>query len=250
MNYFIPLCLFFVLFSCKKEKTQEVTEELSAAVQDQYLAEVTSSLMNSSLGQACHDNSITLAESYQAMFEYRFIEGEQVNGAYLYGIEKRFRETFFSQTGMETSWADTSDWQPISKYYRYAFDENISYLYNGLNDPNPLVLFDFNVLPGDTVNLTSHLPNYDILVEILDVSYLNVNNLNYPIVSCKLASCSNCFFTLSPDLPNPFAFEEVQVHAALIALANIPQCNQSTGISFGRSGKDFTGNWAYYLLID
>ena len=244
---FVPLYLSITLLSCQKDKAPALSEDLSQATPDQYVSEVTESRIYSSLHHSCHDYSFTLAEQYRATIEYRFVQGIQNNDMYFYGIEKRFVESFLSQTGAEPSWADTSNWQQFSKYYRYSLDENKSYLYNSLNDSNPIVLFDFNVTSGDTINLASHIPNYNVFVEVLSISNDNIGNLNYPVINCKLVSCLNCYLTISPDLPNPFAFEEGNLHIELNDSANVPQCIQTAGINYSRSGQDYSGQWVNYL---
>lgn len=242
---FLMLSLSFVFLSCKKEQTPE--DELNQMTSDQYISKITASRLKSTLAHDCHDNSFTLAEQYRSSFEYRFVQGTQINNNYFYKIEKRYIESFLSQTGFEPSWSDTSAWVEQTIYYRYSFNDNKSYLYASLNDPNPTLIFDFNVNIGDTVNIASHITNYDQFVEVLDVSYENINNLNYPIIHCKLVSCLNCYLTISPDLPNPYAFEAVDLHVELNDSSNVPTCIQTTGISYNRSAYSYNGQWIYSL---
>lgn len=232
-----------VLVSCKKDQVPTSNQ----VIQDEYISVITGSHVKSSLSHDCHDNSFTLAEQYRSSLEYRFAPGTQDNEKYFYTIEKRHIESYLSQTGFEPSWTDTSDWVQHSNYYRYSLNDQKAYLYSSFNDPSPLLLFDFNVSPGDTVNLTSHLSNFDVLVEIQDVTYDIVNNMDYPIVECKLVSCLNCYLTISPDLPNPYAFEEADLHVELNDSSNVPACIQTTGISYNRSAYSNNGQWVYSL---
>lgn len=242
------LSLSLLMISCKKEKNTETNSSASQFISDQYIPEITASRLKSTLAEDCHDHSLTLAEQYRSSFEYRFAPGTQSNDKYFYHIERRHLESLSSQTGMESSWSDTGSWEQQPNYYRYSQSEKKAYLVTSLNDPNPVLLFDFNVNVGDTINIASHLSNYDQYVEVLHVTSELVDNLDYPVVSCRLLSCSNCYFTVSPDLPNPLAFEENDLHVELNNSSNVPSCSQTAGVTYSRYGISYNAQWTYWLL--
>lgn len=239
---FNVMFLFIILFSCKKEVVILI-DEPEIIISDQDVPEISYFRFISSHRQECHDNSITLAETYSAEIEYKFLTGIQENSNYFYPIEKRFKTRFVSQTGMDSSYSNSSEWQNTQMFYRYSFNENKSFLYNSMTDSDPQLLFDFNVKEGDLVNLALNIDSFDFTIEILSVSFELVNNINLPVVKCfwnsPMGSTWDSEFTISPLLPNPFAFESKDFHSELNWFADPPECNLTNDIEYFREAYSY-----------
>lgn len=232
------------LLSCEKEESKSSVNQVN--ITEDFIIEFTNSLIKSSMTHYCFENSITLSEKYTGSIEYRIAQGVQIGNHYFYSVQSRFNEKFLSQTGVEQSWDQIGQWED-KLLYRYSFSEKKAYLYSMTDDPSPKVLFDFNVSIGDTVDLGSHISNFSYPVIITAENSININNHQFPNFEARPINSLNTFIQLSPDLPNPFAFDNTGPFHELDTLVSIPPCTQTGGVTYSRGGFSYEGNWVYYL---
>lgn len=214
MNYLFLLLAGFIFVSCNKENIQP--EENSTEIlmpTEQFVAAFTAYEREISFDikgyQQCGSTHIKQAHGF------RLTAGQQHNGAYFYALEKK---AHFTNSCGETIL--NSPWSAVSGYYRYSFQDKVSYFYQDLNDSSPVVLFDFNINVGDTVLLDA---SQNILFVVQTIAQQSIQNINFPVISgtiikyqsnaasgasIDVSNSTNGSLSIAPFSSNPFWFNQ------------------------------------------
>jgi len=136
-------------------------------------------------------------------YTFRLQEGQLINNQYFYNIQRKF--VYKDNCGLII---DNYDWIDLNVLYRYSFSDKIAYLYQTINDQNPIELFDFNVNVGDLVELDSSINSIMIIEEVGNIT---LQGQIFPMVTGKLegqSTYSSYKIIVVPFAPNPFFIDQ------------------------------------------
>jgi len=224
---FSTLICSVLLFSCQKEKIETGTaENYRPEIVDPsfYNTEIEMGSRLSDIGPARGLGFYGFAHKCEWKLKYKLAEGIVVDKKVFYPIRKKWEVNYlygeydgYGPVNELDKWTHQMNYSPTYRYYRYNNFEKKSYIYNGLDDSNPRLIMDFNLVWEDEYVVDM---DHGIYFVVDFVSSFKNNGVEYPLIlgHYKFENASHGQisyglqpkdqFHLSPFNPNPYHMME------------------------------------------